>query len=124
MTTAQFWSHWSWPLATAVIGAIFTALLIHQYTARRGPHQLAWAIGFFIYAAAAFMEAWSQHKAMFRPSLIINGRVAGLWKRRLSKTSVHIAVQRLRKLSEVETTALELAAERYANFLGKTAVLQ
>jgi hypothetical protein len=58
---AQFWSHWSWPLATAIIGTIFTALLVRQYVARRGPHQLAWAIGFLIYAAAAFMESYSEY---------------------------------------------------------------
>ncbi len=57
----QFWSHWSWPLATAIIGTVFTALLARQYVARRGPHQLAWAIGFLIYAAAAFMEAYSEY---------------------------------------------------------------
>jgi hypothetical protein len=61
MTTTQFWSHWSWPLATAIIGTIFTALLVRQYVARRGPHQLAWAIGFLIYAAAAFMESYSEY---------------------------------------------------------------
>jgi hypothetical protein len=61
MTTTQFWSHWAWPLATAVIGTIFTILLIRQYLERRGPHQLAWSIGFFIYAAAAFMEAYSEY---------------------------------------------------------------
>jgi len=61
MTATQFWSHWSWPLATGVIGTVFTVLLIRQYLARRGPHQLVWAIGFFIYAAAAFMEAYSEY---------------------------------------------------------------
>jgi hypothetical protein len=60
MTVTQFWSHWSWPLATAVIGTVFTVLLIRQYITRRGPHQLAWAVGFFFYAAAAFMEAASE----------------------------------------------------------------
>ena len=60
MTATQFWSHWSWPLATAVIGTVFTALLIRQYILRRGPHQLAWAVSFFIYAAAAFMESYSE----------------------------------------------------------------
>jgi hypothetical protein len=61
MTSSQLWSHWSWPLATAIIGALFTALLARQYSVRRGPHQLAWAIGFLIYAAAALMESYSEY---------------------------------------------------------------
>jgi hypothetical protein len=69
MTTAQFWSHWSWPLATAVIGTVFTALLVRQYVARRGPHQLAWAIGFLIYAAAAFMESCSEYAGSWNPTV-------------------------------------------------------
>jgi hypothetical protein len=69
MTAAQFWSHWSWPLATAVIGTVFTALLVRQYVARRGPHQLAWAIGFLIYAAAAFMESCSEYAGSWNPTV-------------------------------------------------------
>ena len=61
MTSSQLWSHWAWPLATAVIGALFTALLARQYAARRGPHQLAWAVGFLLYAAAALMESYSEY---------------------------------------------------------------
>jgi hypothetical protein len=61
MSAALVWSHWSWPLATAIIGTLFTALLVRQYAARRGPHQLAWAIGFLLYAAAAFLESWSEY---------------------------------------------------------------
>jgi hypothetical protein len=60
MTALQFWSHWAWPLATALIGTVFTALLMRQYIIRRGPHQLIWVVGFFFYTAAAFMEATSE----------------------------------------------------------------
>jgi hypothetical protein len=61
VTATQFWSHWAWPLATAAIGAVFTALLIRQYASRRAPHQLSWAVGFLIYAVAALMEACSEY---------------------------------------------------------------
>ncbi len=58
--TASLWSGWGWPLATGVIGLVYTALLLRQYAARRKPHQLAWGVGFLIYAVAALMEAYSE----------------------------------------------------------------
>lgn len=61
MSTTQFWSHWSWPLATALVGGVFTALLARQHLSRRRRHQLAWAVAFLIYTAAALMEAWSEY---------------------------------------------------------------
>jgi hypothetical protein len=47
---------WLMPLATAVLVAVFDVLLVRQYLARRKVHQLWWAIGFAMYAAAAFLE--------------------------------------------------------------------
>lgn len=59
MGSQQFWDHWAWPFATAVIGTIFSALLLRQYLERRKPHQLAWFVGFAMYAIAALMESYS-----------------------------------------------------------------
>jgi hypothetical protein len=47
---------WLMPLATAVLVAVFDVLLVRQYLVRRKAHQLWWAIGFAMYAAAAFLE--------------------------------------------------------------------
>lgn len=69
MTSEAFWSHWAWPLATGIIGAVFTGLLIRQYASRKRLHQLAWAIGFFIYAVAAFMEAYSEYTGVWNHSM-------------------------------------------------------
>jgi hypothetical protein len=55
-----FWSHWGWPAATAVLGFIFTGLVLAQWLRRRKPHQLAWAVGLLFYAVAALMEAYSE----------------------------------------------------------------
>jgi hypothetical protein len=60
MDWTAFWSHWSWPLITGIIGALFTLLLVKQYLERRKLHQIAWSIGFLIYTIAAFMEAYSE----------------------------------------------------------------
>jgi peptidoglycan/LPS O-acetylase OafA/YrhL len=59
--TQQFWSHWAWPLATAVLGLVFAALVIRQWQKRRKPHQAAWSVGLLFYAAAAVMEFWSSY---------------------------------------------------------------
>lgn len=69
MGATAFWSHWGWPLATAVTGAVFTGLVIAQYVRRRRLHQLAWAVGLALYAIAAFMEAWSEYTRNWDPNV-------------------------------------------------------
>jgi hypothetical protein len=69
MDWTAFWSHWGWPMATAIIGSVFTLLLIRQYLERNKLHQLAWSIGFGIYAAAAFMEAYSEFTNDWNPTV-------------------------------------------------------
>jgi len=49
-------SLWIWPLAAAVLTTVFAALLARQYLERRKAHQLAWTIGFAMWAAASYME--------------------------------------------------------------------
>lgn len=65
--TQAFWSHWGWPLATAVLVTVFTALVARQYLERRRAHQLAWAVGLAFYAIAAYMEAYSEYSASWSP---------------------------------------------------------
>jgi hypothetical protein len=62
-----FWSHWIWPLLTAVTGFTFSYLLIKQYLERRKPQQLAWAVGMFLYAASAAIEAYSEFAQSWNP---------------------------------------------------------
>jgi hypothetical protein len=65
----SIWSHWAWPLATAILGFVYVGLLVKQYVARRKIHQLMWAIGFLIYAVAAVMEFWSEASGTWDPTL-------------------------------------------------------
>jgi hypothetical protein len=44
---------WVFPLAAAVVAAVFAGLVAKQYTARRRPYQLAWVIALAMYAAAS-----------------------------------------------------------------------
>lgn len=60
MGSASFWAHWVWAAAAALIGFVFAGMLLSQYAKRQKPHQLAWFIGFLLYALAAAMEAYSE----------------------------------------------------------------
>lgn len=59
---------------------------------------------------------------VFNPTLVIDGRVAGVWKRTLKKDAVLVEVTPFRPLSDSETDALRAAADRYGAFLGTSHV--
>lgn len=63
------WSHWAWPLATAVLGFVYVALLLAQWWKRRKMHQLMWAVGFLFYAVAAIMEFVSEYTLHWDPTV-------------------------------------------------------
>jgi hypothetical protein len=54
---------------------------------------------------------------IFFPTIVVAGRVVGLWKRRAGKRGVEIAIEPFRKLGKAERAALDQAAEGYATFL-------
>ncbi len=64
---SEIWSSWLWPLATAILGFVYTGLLVAQWWKRRKPHQLAWAVGFLFYAVAAVFEAFSEKTQHWDP---------------------------------------------------------
>ena len=66
---SDVWASWGWPLATAVLGTGFCALVLRQYFSRHKPQQLAWAAGLLLYAAAAAMEAWSGAAHRWQPGV-------------------------------------------------------
>lgn len=55
---------------------------------------------------------------LFHPPFLVNGRVAGIWKRQLLKDRVLFTVTPLRTLSRDEREALAAAAERFGRFVG------
>lgn len=69
MTSAEFWSGWWWPTMTAALGFVFTGLVFSQWLARRKPHQLAWSVGLLMYAVAAVMEAVSELRGVWDPTV-------------------------------------------------------
>lgn len=49
---------WLFPFLAAMVGALFAARVWGQWSARRKPHQLAWALGLSAYAAASLIESY------------------------------------------------------------------
>jgi hypothetical protein len=63
------------------------------------------------------------NNGVFNPTLVIEGKVVGVWKRTFKKDSVIITVNPFESLSEAEKRALSPVAERYGRFVGKSATL-
>jgi hypothetical protein len=59
---------------------------------------------------------------MFAATIVINGRVAGTWKRAVRKSAVEISATPFVALTKAERNAFTEAAERYAVFMGLPAV--
>lgn len=49
---------WLVPLVAGAMSVVFAAMVWGQWSARRRPYQLAWALGLTAYAAASFIEAY------------------------------------------------------------------
>lgn len=54
---------------------------------------------------------------MFAPTIVINGRVAGTWKRTIKKSSIDIVATPFAPLKKAERRAFDEAAGRYASFM-------
>jgi hypothetical protein len=57
------------------------------------------------------------NNGMFSPTLVVDGRVTGVWQRTRKKNALVIDVTPFRPLTSAETRDLGAAAERYAAFL-------
>jgi hypothetical protein len=55
---------------------------------------------------------------IFLPTLVVNGRVVGTWKRVMKKKSMVITVSPFAPLKKAEKAALTQAVERHGNFIG------
>ena len=56
---------------------------------------------------------------IFKPVVVINGKVNGIWKRTLKKDAVDIDVTPFDSFSKPESKAIDTAAERYGKFIDK-----
>jgi Winged helix DNA-binding domain len=55
---------------------------------------------------------------VFMPTLVVNGRVAGTWKRAVQKKAVTIELSPFAALKKTEMQAIAVVAQRYGQFLG------
>lgn len=60
---------------------------------------------------------------IFKPVVLVDGKVAGLWKRTIKKEHVDIEIQYLDAGTKIPQRALHTAANRYAGFMGVKAVI-
>lgn len=71
---------WLFPLAAAVVAAVFSGLLIRQFLGRRKPYQLLWAIALLMYAGGSFalflgvLNGWSagEYRAFWLLGAVLN----------------------------------------------------
>ena len=62
-------------------------------------------------------------RLVFNHILILQGVVAGTWRRALTRDSVRIETKPFRRLIEADRAAVTAAARRYAAFLGVSVTL-
>jgi hypothetical protein len=55
---------------------------------------------------------------IFNHTIIINGRIAGIWKRSFRKDTVDLEITPFAKLSKANHSAVNAAAKQYVKFLG------
>lgn len=60
---------------------------------------------------------------IFHPAIVLDGQVAGTWKRAFKKGSVVITLSPFAPLKKKERQAVAVAAERYGAFLGMPTIL-
>ena len=66
----------------------------------------------------------SRTNPIFYWPVIVDGRVAGGWRRKLSSERVVVSITPSRRLSAAERRRIEAAAGRYASFVGKAPALE
>jgi hypothetical protein len=55
---------------------------------------------------------------VYRHALVIEGHVAGGWKRSLTKSAATVELKTLAPLTQVQRQAVDIAVQRYSAFLG------
>ncbi|MBS1520136.1 MAG: AlkZ family DNA glycosylase [Bacteroidetes bacterium] len=68
--------------------------------------------------AASDVNKADPRGTIFNNTIIVNGKVIGIWKRAIGKSKVDIELIPFQPLSKVNQTAVEAAAKRYTKFLG------
>ena len=65
----------------------------------------------------------SRGNVIFNHTILLNGKIAGTWKRTVLKNSVELNITPFIKLNKAQHAAINTAAKLYGTFINKTAVL-
>lgn len=63
-------------------------------------------------------------RGVFRPIIVIDGQVAGIWKRSFEKQAVRVQIQPFHPLEAPELDLITHAAAGFAHFVGKSLELE
>ena len=61
---------------------------------------------------------------IFRPVVLVNGQISGLWKKTAKKDSILMETEYFRPHNPIEEQSIAKAAELFGHFAGKNAILQ
>lgn len=68
--------------------------------------------------AAEYKAAWTRG-GIFHPTLLVSGRVAGVWRRTMKKKAMQVEYTLFRELTAGEEKALQAAEEQFRAFTGR-----
>jgi len=111
-------TYWFPPYAEAVIPDRPTALLLSIYDEYTIAYHDRSAL-----SEARYVERMIAMGNAVTAVIIVDGRVAGTWKKAVKKESVEIRVNPFRELDKEEQEAVEAEVERYGRFFGIPAVI-
>jgi hypothetical protein len=66
----------------------------------------------------AYAKLTNMGNGLFKPIVVVDGRIAGIWKREFKKTSLVIEVSLFNPQTKSNQQKIVVAANRYAEFLG------
>ena len=61
------------------------------------------------------------NNGIFRPIIVVNGQVTGIWKRTIKKDKVIVETEHFNQPNKITMELIEKAAQQYGDFLGKKA---
>ncbi|MEP7337999.1 MAG: winged helix DNA-binding domain-containing protein [Acidobacteriota bacterium] len=111
-------TYWLAPSTLVTKDASPTAYLLPAYDEYTVAYKDRSAVLNPVYARQA-----STGNGIFNPIIVVDGQVAGTWKRMLKKDTLVITPSPFAKLTKAESRAIAAAASRYGKFLDASVVL-
>ena len=62
------------------------------------------------------------NNGIFKPVIIIDGKVMGLWKRTVKKDTAEVEIQYFSSIKSAQLKAMQAAGRKYGDYIGKKIV--